>query len=208
MFDPATLESLDTRFNQIKNPDEEVLNLVRINKDGTMCIACYLYPKFKIILLNLARRNMKEMKPLSVIELTSRVIAVDFDKESTHIRFNTGDYEYFVYNVDNFTKPVRVTSAEEKLKPTHEWATHTLPFSPETQGVLGDGVLESDIICCERTRKIHNVFVIGDKYSKIKLFNYPSKTNKIYNKYVGHSNEVTGLQFDRRNEHLISIGGQ
>lgn len=25
---------------------------------------------------------------------------------------------------------------------------------------------------------------------------------------MGHSNEVTGLQFDRRNENLISIGGE
>ena len=51
---------------------------------------------------------------------------------------------------------------------------------------------------------------MGDKYSKIKLFNYPSKENNIFNKYVGHSNEVTGIEFDKikGNQHLISIGGE
>jgi microtubule-associated protein-like 6 len=95
---------------------------------------------------------------------------------------------------------------DAELDPS-EWATHSLPYSPETQGVYCEGVVENDIICCERSRKYINVFVVGDRYSKIKLFNYPSQQNKIYNRYVGHSHEVTGLQFDRRNEHLISIGG-
>lgn len=55
LFNPSTLESLNKRFTGIKNPDEETLNLVRINKDGNMCVACYQYPEFKIVLLNLAQ---------------------------------------------------------------------------------------------------------------------------------------------------------
>lgn len=58
-FDSNTLESLERRYTAIKNPDEEVLNLIKVNKDGTMCIACYQYPKFKIALLNLARKDHK-----------------------------------------------------------------------------------------------------------------------------------------------------
>lgn len=50
--------------------------------------------------------------------------------------------------------------------------------------------------------------MIGDKFSKIKLFNYPSVKNTIFNKYTGHSNEVTGLQFDRNGQYLISVGGE
>ena len=88
------------------------------------------------------------------------------------------------------------------------WATHSLAFSPETQGIMTEGVIEEDITCCERSRKYRNVFVIGDKYSKIKLFNYPSKENQIFNKYIGHSNEITGLRFDRNEKYLISIGGE
>ena len=73
---------------------------------------------------------------------------------------------------------------------------------------MTEGVIEQDITCCERSRKYRNVFVIGDKYSKIKLFNYPSKENQIFNKYIGHSNEITGLMFDRNEKYLISIGGE
>ena len=67
----------------------------------------------------------------------------------------------------------------KKVKPEGakgiSWAHHSLPFSPETQGIMTEGVVEEDIICCERSRKHRNVFLIGDKFSKIKLFNYPSK---------------------------------
>lgn len=64
-------------------------------------------------------------------------------------------------------------------------------------------------MCCERNRFGKNVFILGDKYSKIKLFNYPCKQNPIFNKYNGHSNKVNAIQFNniKNDEYLISIGG-
>ena len=53
--------------------------------------------------------------------------------------------------------------------------------------------------------------LIGDKYSKIKLFNYPCVNYPIFGKYEGHSNGVTAIQFDAgqlQKEYVISIGGQ
>lgn len=41
-----------------------------------------------------------------------------------------------------------------------------------------------------------NVIVAGDRYSKLKLFNYPTPYNKVFNKYEGHSNAVTAILFN------------
>lgn len=50
--------------------------------------------------------------------------------------------------------------------------------------------------------------LVGDKYSKIKLFNYPTISNKIYNKYEGHSNTVTAIHFNSSEDYVVSIGGE
>ena len=107
---------------------------------------------------------------------------------------NTSAYNYLVYDLSDPKKPTK-TKADAPKKV--DWATHSLSFSPETQGLMTEGVTEEDIVCCDRSRKYKNVFVIGDKYSKIKLFNYPSVKNPIFSRYVGHSNDVSGVMFNR-----------
>ncbi len=69
-------------------------------------------------------------------------------------------------------------------------------------------------MCCERNRKNGNVVLFGDKYSNIKLFNYPCATYPIFSKYQGHSNAITAMEFnsikkeEKKGEYLISIGGE
>ena len=88
LFNPDNLESLNKKFSKIKNPDEETLNLVRINKDGNMVVACYQFPEFKIVLLNLVAKS-EAILPLSEIIVGSKITAIDFDIESKYIRYNT-----------------------------------------------------------------------------------------------------------------------
>lgn len=67
---------------------------------------------------------------------------------------------------------------------------------------------EEDITCCDKSRRLLNVLLVGDKYSKIKMFNYPCRTNKIFNKYSGHSNEITAIQFTQDEQYVVSVGGE
>lgn len=62
--------------------------------------------------------------------MDSKIIAIDFDKNSQHIRFNTNKKEYFVYNIDNFKDLKKIEKPETLKIDQSEWATHTLPFSP------------------------------------------------------------------------------
>jgi len=88
-----------------------------------------------------------------------------------------------------------------------DWQTHTCPFTPQTRAIISEGVEEKDITCVARGNRFRNVIVAGDRFSKIKLFNYPCPFNKIYNKYEGHSNSITALLFSPKEDYLISIGG-
>ncbi len=93
-----------------------------------------------------------------------------------------------------------------------EWESHAAFMSPETKGFKTEGVAEADIVCCERNRLNRNVVLFGDKYSNIKLFNYPCIIYPIFSKYQGHSNAITAMEFNSGkakgdNEYLISIGG-
>ena len=49
---------------------------------------------------------------------------------------------------------------------------------------------------------------MGDRFSRLKLFNYPCPFNKVFNKYGGHSNAVTMIQFSEKEDYVISIGGE
>ena len=73
------------------------------------------------------------MKIISEIPLKSKVLALDFDNDSKFMRFNTDKYQYVVFNVDDPQKP-SLSTADAVKKVT--WATHTIPFSPETQGIM------------------------------------------------------------------------
>lgn len=67
---------------------------------------------------------------------------------------------------------------------------------------------EKDLTCCARSLLYKNVIVAGDRYSKLKLFNYPTPYNKVFNKYEGHSNAVTAIMFNEKEDYLISVGGE
>lgn len=104
-----------------------------------MCVACYQFPEFKIVLLNLVSKS----KPSAIVFLSeiivgSKITAIDFDIESRYIRYNTSKKEYFVYDIDSFKDPKPVKELKDKLS----WATHTLPLSPETKGIYTEGVSE------------------------------------------------------------------
>lgn len=63
----------------MKNPDEEALNIVRFNKDASICAACYQLPYFHIVLLAMGETKMKKISEISEKQsLKSKVIALDF----------------------------------------------------------------------------------------------------------------------------------
>lgn len=121
----------------IKNPDEEALNLIKVSRDGSLCAACYQLPEFKIILLELSDTKMKVLSEIK--DVTCKVIALDFDRDNKYLRINTSNFEFITYDLKDPKKPTKI---KPESYPSVEWATHSVPFSPETQGLMTDGVSE------------------------------------------------------------------
>lgn len=61
-----------------------------------MCAVCYQYPNFCIRILNMVS---KQIVRIGEIKTSSKIIALDFDKVSNYIRFNTAKFEYMLYDI-------------------------------------------------------------------------------------------------------------
>ena len=46
-------------FDKIKNPDQQVLNLLKFNKDASILAVCYSYPKFMVKLFEYDKKSLK-----------------------------------------------------------------------------------------------------------------------------------------------------
>lgn len=80
----------------------------------------------------MADTSRADMKKLCEIDVSSKVIAIDFDNSSDYIRFNTAKYEYMVYQIelkDIKIEPKQITDITA-LVSGRDWSTHTIPFSP------------------------------------------------------------------------------
>ena len=154
--------------------------------------------------------NDREIKPISFIDFKEKIISFDFTKSKENqekfLRCNTAGGRYEIYNISK-EKVEKVDNKNKKFLNIN-WDTHTLPYSPQLSGLYTTGVEEQDIVCCSRNDYYGNVILVGDKYSKIKLFNYPSIDKVIYNKYEGHSNAVTAIQFAPKEKYAVSLGGE
>ena len=169
----------------------------------------YSHPKTRIAIFQVAQDSLK---PPVFVDFKDKVVAFDLSKanknrnESKFMRCYTEGGHYEVYEISK-EKPTKVDKGDHKYLKM-DWDSHTVMFSPQTRGVLTEGVTEDDISCCALAPRYKNAVVVGDKFSKLKLFNYPTVTNQIYSKYEGHSNTVTAIQFDYEENYLISVGGE
>ena len=142
MYNPHTLDKVDKMiFAKIKNPDQEVLNLVRFQFYGRFLAVSYAYPKPKIVFFTFD----KDLKNNGDIELKDKVISFDItktDKEPFYIRINCSSdngetFEMFEFGLDR--DKIRSKEVKERVIKS-DWHTHTCPFSPQTQGFISEGV--------------------------------------------------------------------
>jgi hypothetical protein len=69
-----------------KNPDREVLNLVRFDREGRYLAICYTPPNAVLMLY-----DMTTSKKVAEVKQTSKIIALDFSKDSKVIQLNTSN---------------------------------------------------------------------------------------------------------------------
>jgi WD40 repeat protein len=80
------------------------------------------------------------------------------------------------------------------------------------EGIFTPGVSEKDVTCCQispiNEAKRKRTIIVGDNYSQLKLYNYPTFHQGVFNRYKGHSSYVSAVRFTEDEKYVVSVGGQ
>lgn len=197
LFDGDKLSHIK-KIQTIKNPDKEVISVVKFSPNGNILAVGYCPPVSQVYLYNVetgAKLGQCKGSP-------SRILSIDFTKDGNSIMVNNTSYEILFYNSNNGSQITSATSFKNE-----EFATMTSRFSWSTQGIWPPCSDGSDINSVDRSNS-KKYLVTADDFSKVKLFKYPvCQTKQIYNSYKGHSSHVTGVKWTYDDKFVVSTGG-
>nr|XP_019556864.2 echinoderm microtubule-associated protein-like 2 isoform X1 [Aedes albopictus]XP_029731907.1 echinoderm microtubule-associated protein-like 2 isoform X1 [Aedes albopictus] len=133
---------------------------------------------------------------------SSFISHMDWSKDSTVLRSNSGDYELLYWN-PTLCRQITTQSTVKNL----EWATQSCTVSFETVGIWPENFDGTDInsVCKDGEEQF---LVTADDTGKIRLFSYPaSQPKSLSHAYRGHSSHVTAVKFMHDGVRLLSAGG-
>ena len=95
----------------------------------------------------------------------------------------------------------------------YHWETFTTVLGWPTQGVwpkIPDG---TDITCVDRSNYKHpggyELLATGDDFGRLKIYRYPSiQKDSEFIICHGHTSYITGVKWGRRDDWLVSVGGE
>lgn len=133
---------------------------------------------------------------------SSFIIALDWCADSKLIRTNSGDYELLFWNAESGEQdPSGKSNTVETV-----WATNTMKFSWNTEGVFPRGTDGTHINgVAGNTEK--TLVACGDDFGLVTLFRDPVRKGHKPRAYRGHSEHVTSVKFSVDGEYLFSAGG-
>jgi len=133
---------------------------------------------------------------------SSFIIALDWSTDGTLLRTNSGDYELLFWNAaDGAQDP----SGRSNTVGT-DWATTTVKFSWNTEGIFPRGVDGTHINgVAGSTDK--SLIAAGDDFGLVTLFRDPVRKGHKARCYRGHSEHVTSVKFSDDDGYLWSAGG-
>ena len=188
-------------FHKHKNPDKDMISVVKFSPDGTKLAVAYAPPYSCIYVYDL---NDPELKAKCLSGSPSRINSIDFSRNGQAIMVNNTSYEILFYDATSSQQKKAMTASNFKGE---EWATLTARFSWATQGIWPPCSDGSDINTVDRSNS-KKYIATGDDFSKVKIFDNPACQEKqIYNSYKGHSSHITGVKWSFDDKYLISTGG-
>lgn len=197
LFGCNRLDHLKRICDVRKNPDKDVISYVKFSPDGSILAVAYCPPISKVYLYDEKGNRIGQCKGSP-----SRILSIDFSRDSSAIMINNTSYEILFYNAQNGSQIGSATSFRGE-----EWATMNARFSWHTQGIWPPCSDGSDINAVDRSNS-KKYLVTADDFSKVKMFKYPVCVKKqIYNSYKGHSSHVTGIKWMWDDRFIVSTGG-
>eukprot|EP01039_Chlorochromonas_danica_P011314 gene11314-12624_t len=90
------------------------------------------------------------------------------------------------------------------------WASTTCPYGWSTQGIWtsDDDFTDIDAVSLSHQYQIVPVLAVGDKFGRLRLFNYPCVTPGAPDKcYKGHTAKITSVTFSYDDSYCLTSGG-
>jgi WD40 repeat protein len=133
---------------------------------------------------------------------TSYIMAMDWCAHSKYIRSNCGAYELLFFTIPDCQQDKSGRSNTTSV----EWATKTVKFSWDTEGIYPSGTDGTHInsVCGSADKQL---LATGDDYGLVNLFRDPCRKGGLPRSLRGHSEHVVRVKFSADDSRLFSIGG-
>lgn len=131
----------------------------------------------------------------------SYIMAMDWAADGSYIRSNCGAYELLFFTIPDCQQD---PSGRTNTKPV-TWATKTVKFSWETQGIYPSGTDGTHVNSVAGSAD-GQLLATGDDYGLVNLFRDPC-IKGVPRSFRGHSEHVVRVKFNADDSHLFSIGG-
>jgi len=179
----------------------DVIDDIKISPDcNYMAVACR---DTNIYLYNMVKDDYNFKKPKVLQGHSSRVLHIDWSRDSEYVQSNSGDYEMLYWQAESGLQILSPAALRDV-----EWVSWTCPFGFSAMGVWPEGADGTDINACDRSNN-KAVIATGDDFGEVKLFKYPSvKLKSDSHVGAGHSSHVTCVRFLHHDNELVTVGGQ
>ena len=201
ILDAETLKSIKIRRDRKKKTKNVSIQVIKFSPDDRYLA---VGGHDRSIITYDVQANFKPMKRINTHNAT--VNHIDFSQDGESIMSLDGAYEILFHNITDGSQITHASQFKDE-----EWATWTSKMGWPVQGIFPPCADGTDINSCDRSPD-GQVLATGDDFRMVKLFKYPCPVEEAqYQKYSGHSEHVTNVQFSRHNKginYLISTGGE
>ena len=133
---------------------------------------------------------------------SSFITGIDWSEDGKTLRSVCGAYELLYWDIE---KLQQVTSGATDFRDT-KWANSSCKLGWDVQGIFPPATDGTHVNGVEKSSD-GKLIVTGDDWGFINIYRAPCLKGAKPVSFRGHSSHIMGVQFDKDNKYLYSIGG-